>query len=146
MTRPGTAALLAAALTLTACEDVTDPGGLGTFTLVEANGQPLPSVVFDGDTEFGHMVATATAGSITLRGDNRFTERLTVDIVLEGAPLGEETVAVSGDYNVDGQLVSFDPEQAGSVDFTGTLSGDGTVLTTLEEDPEFGTLDLLWEQ
>lgn len=136
------AALLAGALLLAGCEDVTG-GTADTYDLVEAEGQELPAVIFDGETEFGHMVATAISGSLTLQ-EATYTERIVVDIVLDDAPLGEEPIVVSGDYSVDGQILTFDPDRAGSPTFTGTLSGG--VLTTVEDDPDFGQLTLVWER
>lgn len=136
--------VLAVVAGLAACEDATDPGGIsGTYQLIEAEGQSLPAIIFDGETEFGHTTATALSGSLTLRGD-RYTERLVVELELDGQSLGENTVVVTGDYTVDGQILEFDPDPAESASFTGTLSGG--VLTTLEIDPDFGQLELVWSR
>lgn len=136
--------VLALVTVLAACEDATDPGGIsGTYELIEAEGQAPPAVIFDGDTEFGHATATAHSGTLTLRGD-RYTERLVVELELDGQSLGENAVVVTGDYTVDGQILEFDPDPAESAPFTGTLSGG--VLTTLEVDPDFGELELVWSR
>ncbi len=141
--RIGIALLTAATALVGACSDVVDPGTSDTYDLVEAEGQELPAVVFDGETEFGHMVATALSGSITLR-ETTYTERIVFDIVLDGTALGDEPVVVSGDYTAEGTLLTFDPDRAGSPTFTGILSGG--VLTTEEVDPEFGPLTLVWQR
>ena len=145
--RLGAAALLAGALLLGGCEDALDPGGLGTFDLVEANGEELPTVVFDQDTEFGHMVATAVSGSITL-GGSRYTERMIVEVTVDGQPFpgGDRPVVVEGDYTIEGQILSFEPDRTDFPAFSGTLTADGTVLTTTEVDPDLGELNLVWVQ
>lgn len=126
----------------TACSDVTDPGGIaGTYALIEAEGQALPAVVFDGQTDAGHVVATALSGTMTLRSST-FTERVVFNLVLNGADLGSAPVTVSGSYSADGQLLTFEPDQGEPSVFTGTLSGG--VLTTVEDSPEFGQLELVW--
>ena len=135
--------VLLAALSAGACEDLADPNGVNdTYVLTAAQGDPLPAVIFDGETEFGHLVATALSGSLTLR-DVTFTERVVVDLVLDGNPLPGDPIIVSGSYSADGQILNFEPDQAGSPDFSGTLQGG--VLTTVEVDPEFGELTLRWE-
>ena len=93
------------------------------------------------------MVATALSGSMTLR-ESTYTERIVFEVTLDGEPFpgGDRSVVVSGDYTIDGQILNFDPEPAGSAEFSGTLSEDGTVLSTTEVDPQFGQLDLLWVQ
>ena len=134
---------LVLATSLAACDDVTDiiPGE--TYDLVQAEGQELPAVVFDGETDFGHVIATAISGSITLR-ETTFTERVVFDITLEGTPLGEETVTLSGDYSADGPLLTFDPDRSGAPTFTGTRSG--VTLTTVETHPDYGELTLVWQR
>ena len=137
-------ALLGAATLLAACEDVVDPDGTAaTYDLVEGNGDAVPAVVFEGETEFGHMVATAVSGSMTLR-ESTYTERVVFEIELDGSSLGEEPLVVSGSYSADGSLLTFDPDRTDYPTFTGTLQGG--VLTTVEQDPDFGTLTLVWER
>jgi hypothetical protein len=137
--------MVLAAGVLAGCEDLEEFRPGDTYDLVEAEGQPLPAVVFDGDTEFGHVVATAISGSITLR-ESTYTERIVFDITLDGGPFpgGDEPVVVNGDYSADGGLLTFEPDREDYPTFTGTLSGD--VLTTVETDPQFGTLTLVWER
>ena len=137
------AVALLLAVSLAACDDVTDiiPGE--TYDLVQANGQELPAVVYDEETEFGHLIATAVSGSITLR-ESTYTQRIVFDVTLDGAPFGGEPIVVSGDYTADGPLLTFDPDRTGSPTFTGTLSG--VTLTTVETDPEYGELTLVWQR
>lgn len=143
MRRLGAALVLAGGLALGACEDVVDPDGVrGTYELIEVEGQPLPAVMFDGQTEFGHVLATALSGSLTLR-EVTYTERVLVDIVLDGTPISEDVIVVEGQYSIDGQLLTFEPDNASPV-FTGTLQGG--VLTTFEVDPEFGELMMTWQR
>lgn len=141
--RWGSVALLCAATVLVGCEDVTEilPGD--TYELIEAEGQELPAVVFDQETEFGHMTATALSGTLTLE-QSTYTERIVFNIVLDGEDLGDEPVVVNGDYVAEGQILTFDPDRAGSPTFTGTVSGNE--LTTVEEDPDFGVLTLVWQR
>ena len=141
--RIGAVLLVVALPAIGACSDVVGPGAADTYELAEAQGQPLPAVVFEGDTEFGVMRATAVSGSITLR-ESTFTERVVFDIEVDGTSFGEDLIVVNGDYTADGALLTFDPEQAGSPTFTGTLTGN--TLTTVEEDPQFGTLTLTWQR
>ncbi|HUF13209.1 MAG TPA: hypothetical protein VMN78_08925 [Longimicrobiales bacterium] len=144
MTRLRGVLVLAGALALGACEDVTDPDSVrGTWELTAVDGDPLPAVMFDGETQFGHLVATALSGSLTLE-EIDYTQRMAVDLVLDGTPLGDDQVVITGEYTVDGQLLSFEPDRTDYPDFTGTLQGG--VLTTVEFDPEFGELSLRWER
>lgn len=146
MRRLAAAIVLAGSLTLGACEDVVDPDGVpGTFELIEANGEPLPAVVFDGELQgFGHVVATVVSGSITLRQSD-YTERIVSDLVVNGDPFLAPPLVVSGNYSIEGQLLSFEPtSHATYPDFTGTLEGD--VLTTVEIDPQFGQTVFTWER
>ena len=143
MRKTAATAVLLLASAFVACDDVTDiiPGE--TYELVEANGESLPAVVFDGELDpFGHVVATAVAGSITLR-ESTYTERFTIDITTNGQDFPGDPVTVRGDYTADGNLLTFEPEDDAPV-FTGTLSG-GT-LTTVENHPDFGTLTLVWQR
>jgi hypothetical protein len=135
---------LGALLFAAACSDVTDPAGIaGTYALVEAEGQALPAVVFDGETEAGHVVATALSGTMTLRSST-FTEQVVFNVVLNGADFGSAPVTVSGSYSAEGQLLTFEPDQGDPPVFTGTLSGG--VLTTVEDSPDFGELELVWSR
>lgn len=137
-------AVLGAVLVTSACEDAIGPGGVaGTYHLEEANGQALPAVVFDGETELGHVVATALSGTMTLRSST-FTERVVFNIVFNGSDFGSEPIEMSGTYTADGQLLQFEPEDGTPPLFSGTLRGD--VLTTVEESPDFGTLELVWSR
>ena len=138
-------AMLAAAVLLAGCDDVTDIVPGDTYELVEAEGQELPAVVFDQDTEFGPMVATAVSGSITLR-ESTFTERVVFDITVDGQPFpgGDEAVVVNGSYTADGNLLTFEPDRDDWPSYTGTLSG-GT-LTTVEVHPDLGTMTLVWQR
>ena len=141
--RYAAAAVLLIASALSACDDVTDiiPGE--TYDLVQAEGQELPAVVFDGELDFGHVIATAVSGSITLR-ETTFTERIVFDITLDGAPLGEKSVTLTGDYSADGPLLTFDPDPSNSPTFTGTLSG--VTLTTVETYEDYGELTFVWQR
>lgn len=137
--------VLGGALVASSCSDVVDPDAVqGTYTLTAVHDDPLPAVAFDGETDFGHLVATATSGSLTLR-EATYTERIVFDLVLDGNPLPDgEPVVINGDYSVDGQILSFEPNRTDYPDFTGTL--EGGVLTTVEIDPDLGTLTLTWER
>ena len=137
------AASLLFAAAIAGCDDVTDiiPGD--TYDLVQAEGQDLPAVVFDQETEFGHLVATAVSGSMTLR-ESTYTERMVVDVTVDGAPFDGDVIVVSGEYTADGPLLTFHPDRAGTPSFTGTLSG--VTLTTVEVDPEYGELTLVWQR
>lgn len=137
-------AALGMLLLATACSDVTDPDGIaGTYALIEAEGQALPAVVFDGQTEAGHVVATALSGTMTLRSST-YTERVVFNVVLNGADFGSAPVTVSGSYSADGQLLTFEPDQGEPPVFTGTLSGG--VLTTVEDSGDYGELELVWRR
>lgn len=136
-------ALIVATGFLAGCEDLQDVGLGETYELVEANGQEVPAVVYDADTEFGHMVATAVSGSLTLR-ESTFTERVVFDITVDGTPFPGDPVVISGDYTADGPLLTFDPDRPGAATFTGTISGG--ILTTEEHDPQYGTLTLVWQR
>ena len=136
--------LMLAASSLVACDDVTDiiPGE--TYELVEANGQELPAVVFEGDMPpFGFVVATVVDGSITLR-ESTYSQELTFDIETESGEFPGDPVTVRGDYTADGNILTFDPDDATAPEFTGTLSG-GT-LTTVEDHPDFGTVTAVWQR
>lgn len=136
--------LLLAALAAGACEDVVDPDGVrGTYDLVAVDGRSLPAVAFDSITEFGHLTATAVSGSMTLR-EISYTQRVVFDLALDGNALGEEPAIVHGEYSIDGQLLTFEPERADHPDFSGTLQG--STLTTTEVDPQFGQLTLTWQR
>lgn len=137
--------VLATTLAIGACEDVVDPDSVqGTYTLTAVHGDPLPAVAFDGETAFGHLVATATSGSLTLR-EATYTERIAYDLLLDGDPVpASEPVVINGDYSIDGQILSFEPTSGDYPDFTGSLQGG--VLTTVEIDPDLGELVLTWER
>ena len=127
---------------LAGCADVTtDPAGVtGTYQLSEVNGESLPAVVFDGQRPEGHVVATALSGTITVRSTT-FTERVVFNLVLNGHDLGSQPVELDGTYEADGQFLTFDPDGSAPV-FTGTVSG--SVLTTVEEHPDFGVTEYVW--
>lgn len=140
--RIGAVAVLLIGSALGACDDVTDiiPGE--TYDLVQAEGQELPAIVFEGEFEpFGEIVATAVSGSITLR-ESTYTERMVVDIEYDGGVFEGQPVVVRGDYSADGQILTFVPEEGPQ--YTGTLSG--TVLTTVEQHPDYGELTLVWQR
>ena len=138
------ALVLALAFGVSGCEDLADPDSpRTTYTLSAVNGEPLPAIMFEGDTEFGHVVATAQSGILTLR-ETTYSERMIVDLVVDGAAFPGDEIVSSGSYSIDGQLLTFDPDQAGRPTFTGTLQGG--VLEIVEHDPDFGDLALTWEQ
>lgn len=137
------AAILAGGLGLTACDDVSVDPTRTEYQLTAVNGEPLPAVMFEGETEFGFLVATAQSGRLILR-EATYSERVVVDLVLDGNPFLGDEIESSGQYSVDGQLLTFDPDQAGHPNFTGTLQGG--VLQTVETDPEFGELTLTWQR
>ena len=127
-----------------ACEDVQDVNPGDTYELVEAEGDPLPAVVFDGEMEgFGHVVATAVSGSITLR-ESTYTERFIIDLTIEGTEFPGDPVVIHGDYSANGSALTFVPDRNDYPEFEGTLSGD--VLTTVEQHPELGSLTLVWQR
>ena len=135
---------LVAMAALTGCDDVTDiiPGE--TYELVEANDQPVPAIVFEGEIPpFGQVIATVVEGSITLR-ETTYTQRLTFDLETDGGQFPGDPVTVRGDYTADGNLLTFDPEDEDAPTFTGTLSG-GT-LTTVENHPDYGTITAVWQR
>lgn len=140
--------LLTAGPGLTACEDVTIPSGgvRGTWELTAVNGDPLPAIMFDGDIPgSGHVIVTAKSGTLTLGGAT-YSQRAVGDFefVDNDVLLEDNEILSSGEYDVDGQILTFDPDQATAPDFTGTLQGD--VLTTVETDSDFGQLTLRWER
>lgn len=137
--------VLLAGLALGGCEDVVDPDAVrGTYELTAVNGEPLPAVMFEGElAPFGNVVATALDGRMTLR-ELTYSERITVDLVFQGNPLPGREITSSGEYSIEGQLLTFQPEQAGRPSFTGTLQGG--VLQIVEQDPDFGELTLTFER
>jgi hypothetical protein len=135
--------VLAGGLGLTACEDVSVDPTRTEYQLTAVNGESLPAVMFDGETEFGHLVATAQSGRLILR-EVTYTQRVVVDLVLDGIPFEGDEIETTGQYSVDGQLLTFDPDTEGQPSFTGTLQGG--VLQTVENDPEFGQLTLTWQR
>ncbi|HEX6587960.1 MAG TPA: hypothetical protein VF039_02975 [Longimicrobiales bacterium] len=141
----GRIAAAAALMAAVGCGDVTtDPTALtGTYDLVEVNGQALPALLFEGERPEGYVIATAISGTLTLRS-TRFTERVVVNLNLDGADLGSAPVELSGDYIADGQLLSFDPDGASVPSFTGTVSGG--LLTTVEDDPDYGVTEYVWNR
>lgn len=143
MTKIAPALLLAAALGLAGCEDVSVDPTRTEYELTAVNGSALPAVMFDGETEFGHMVATAQSGRMILH-EVTYSQRMVVDLVVDGVSFGGDEIQSSGQYSIDGQLLTFDPDVAGHPTFTGTLQGG--VLETFEEDPEFGELTLTWHR
>lgn len=130
-------------LGLTACEDVSVDPTRTEYELTAVNGEPLPAVMFDGETEFGYLVATAQSGRLILR-EVTYTQRIVVDLVLDGTPFVGDEIESTGQYSADGQLLTFDPDTDGQPTFTGTLQGG--VLQTVETDPEFGELTLTWQR
>lgn len=138
-------AVLACVVALAACEDVTTnpSAAAGTYQLVEVNGEALPAVAFDGETSEGHVVATALSGTLTLRSTT-FTERVVYNFVVNGADLGSGPATVTGSYELEGQLLTFDPDNDGVPTFSGTLTGGE--VTTLETDPDLGVLELVWRR
>ena len=144
MRKIGSIALLVATTALVGCDDVTDIVPGETYELFEANGDDLPAVIFDGEIEpFGHVVATAVDGSMTLR-ETTYTQRFTIDLVTDAGEFPGDPVTVRGEYSADGNLLTFDPEDDAAPVFTGTLSG--SMLTTVENHPDFGTLTLVWQR
>jgi len=143
----GAALLAAVVVLLPACEDVTGSlgGARGTYDLAEANGEALPTVIYDGPYQVGSVtfdaVVTATAGTLVLR-DDTFEETLEYALVLDGNSFPPDEVTISGDYSVQGVLYTFDPGAAGVPSFTGTLQG--STLTTVETSPDFGTTTYTW--
>ena len=127
-----------------ACDELDEITPGDTYELVEAEGEPLPAVVFEGELEgFGHVVATAVSGSITLR-ETTYTERFVIDLTTEAGEFPGDPIVIHGDYTADGALLTFEPDREDYPSFTGTLSG--AVLTTTEVHPEMGTLTLVWER
>lgn len=144
MRRRAAWAVVVAAFATTACEDLVDADSIaGSYDLVEVNGERLPAVMFEGETEFGYLVATAESGLIRLRAST-FTQVIEVSATLDGTAFPAGDVENSGDYSVDGQLLTFDPETPGRPTFTGTLTG--STLFTSETDPDFGELSLTWSR
>lgn len=141
-------AVAAFALLAAACEDAAGPvGGVrGTWTLTEADGAPLPAVVFDDTANYGGarvpLKATVLSGELELRAAT-YRETLTIDLVVDGNPLGAEETTITGSYTADEPFLSFDPDRGDLPAYSGTLEADA--LTTVETQPTFGSVALRWE-
>ena len=143
MRRGATGFLLGAALVLGGCEDAGVDPARTEYELTAVNGEPLPAVMFDGETDFGHLVATALSGRLILH-EITYTQRVVVELELDGVSFGGDEIRSDGEYSIDGQLLTFDPDTEGYPSFTGVLQGG--VLETVEQDPEFGELTLTWQR
>ena len=134
---------------LAACGDGTGPDSTveGAFTLVEANGQTLPAVIYAGvwtdadDNEF-QIEALVEEGELALT-DGSYTFEILVDVTADGEILvPDEPVSESGSYTVDGGTIEFTAASGESV--TGTVDGDEIEMSA--SDPEYGSYTLTFRK
>lgn len=111
--------LAASILVLGACGDSTGPDDdyLGTYALVEVNGQTLPFTI----EEDGEQI-TIVSGSITLLANGRWTEEIDADFLLAGqpAPLRFQ-LDDGGSYTVTGSTLRLNSDEGFS--FNGSVTG-----------------------
>ena len=116
---------LALLLPLAACGDdsPTDPtqSAVGTYTLVQVNGSPLPAYL--GQSPQGR--ADVLSGTLTLRNDKSYTEMVNVQVTPLIGAVHTVPVNENGTFTITGRTVQFMPDTGGT--YSGTLTG-----TTLE--------------
>jgi hypothetical protein len=120
-------ALLVGSLCVAGCNDsdnlnfVLPVDGLGTFTLVTVNGNPLPAIVVDSVSP--PLTIRALSGQIVISADNTFTDLVSLEQTLGGV-ITTSSRACSGTWSSTGNTLTF--VEAGTTNcgrtFTGVLN------------------------
>jgi uncharacterized lipoprotein YajG len=112
--------LLAVVLPLAACEGPADPtqNVVGTYTLVQLNGSPLPALT--SQDAFGRV--ELVSGTLTLRSDRSFAETLHGRFTPTSGAIQTNTVNNSGTFTVTGSTVRLQSSEGAT--YSGTLNGN----------------------
>ena len=112
---------LALLLPLAACGDdgPTDPtqSAVGTYTLVQVNGSPLPALL----GQFPEGRIDVLSGTLTLRNDKSYTEMVNVRFTPTTGVVQTIPVTENGTFTVTGSTVQFNTSDGET--YSGTLSG-----------------------
>lgn len=130
----------------------TGPGGIaGKYNIVSVNGpagldNSAPFTVFNQTIEGSNLRAEITSGFINLGSDGRYSGNATVKVFLDDVLFSTDDSfggvgSSGGTYKVNGNQVTFTPDDTSEQPETATLSGGNTLtFVTTEDDPDLGPM------
>lgn len=122
-------ALLLAASALACGDDPFGPRDIaGTYTLAEANGEPLPALVRELSGNASCSGWWLLSGALSVNADGTYGMVLQFDCSAEGGTSSLTDLSCAGQYALSGRSLTFTTETCLPSEFTGSVSAGAIIV------------------